>query len=350
MSVGFVIFGTAILILTQAVKQLGGLDLADLAKGLVGVGVLMAELVLFMKVADLSGMGAIKSVGILLLAAAITVLADAVKKLSSINLGDLVKGLSGLAVMLTSIAIFIKAAGNAKNVIATAASLTILGVAMNLFAAAIIKMGNMSWEEMSRGLISLGSALAIVTLAFIALPKNIFIQSLALIDVAGAMLLLSQALKAFSSMSWEEIAKSLTALTVSLGLIIGAFVLLSKTSSIVDSFAFSVLAVSITILAGALKTIGSMSLAQIGIALIGLAGAFTVIGVAATLLTPAIPAILGLAAAIALLGVGVAAIGGGILALSAGLSALAVAGTAGTVALVALVTALIGLIPSAAKL
>jgi tape measure domain-containing protein len=348
-SVGFIVFGAAILILTQAVKQLGGLDLADLAKGLVGVGVLMAELVLFMKVADLSGMGAIKSVGILLLAAAITVLAGAVKKLSSINLGDLVKGLSGLAVMLASIAIFINVAGNAKKVIATAASLTILGVAMNIFAAAIIKMGGMSWEEMSRGLISLGSALAIVTLALMALPNGIFIKSLALMDVAGAMLLLSQTLKAFSSMSWEEIAKSLTALIVSLGVIIGAFVLLSKTSSVVDSLAFSVLSLSIVMLAGALKTIGSMSLAQIGIALIGLAGAFTVIGVAATLLTPAIPAILGLAAAIALLGVGVAAIGGGILALSAGLSALAVAGTAGTVALVALVTALIGLIPSAAK-
>ena len=348
-SVGFVIFGTAILILTQAVKQLGGLDLADLAKGLVGVGVLMAELVLFMKFADLSGMGAIKSVGILLLAAAITVLADAVKKLSSINLGDLVKGLSGLAVMLTSIAMFIKAAGNAKNVIATAASLTILSVAMNLFAAAIIKMGNMSWGEMGRGLISLGSALGIVTLALIALPKNIFIQSLALLDVAGAMMMLAQALKALGEMPWQEIARSLTALTVSLGVIIAAFVMLGKTSSMADSLAFSILATSIIILAGALKTIGSMSLAQIGIALIGLAGAFTVIGVAATLLTPAIPAILGLAAAIALLGVGVAAIGGGILALSAGLSALAVAGTAGTVALVAFVTALIGLIPSAAK-
>jgi len=348
-SVGFVIFGTAILILTQAVKQLGGLDLADLAKGLVGVGVLMAELVLFMKVADLSGMGAIKSVGILLLAAAITVLADAVKKLSSINLGDLVKGLSGLAVMLTSIAIFINVAGNAKNVIATAASLTILGVAMNIFAAAIIKMGNMSWEEMSRGLISLGSALAIVTLALIALPKNIFIQSLALLDVAGAMMILAQALKALGGMSWQEIAKSLTALTVSLGVIIAAFVMLGKTSSLADSLAFSILAASIIMLAGALKTIGSMSLAQIGIALLGLAGAFTVIGVAAMLLAPVIPAILGLAAAIALLGIGVAAIGAGIFLLGTGLTAIAVGGTAAAVALVAVVSALAGLIPMIAK-
>ncbi len=348
-SVGFIIFGTAILILTQAVKQLGQLDLTDLAKGLVGVGVLMAELVLFMKVADLSGMGAIKSVGILLLATAITVLAGAVNKLSSINLADLIKGLSGLAVMLTSIAIFINAAGDAKKVVTTAVSLTILGVAMNIFAAAIIKMGNMSWEEMSRGLISLGSALAIVTLALKALPKNIFIQSLALLDVAGSMMILSQALKALGSISWEEIAKSLTALTISLGVIIAAFVLLGKTSSMADSMAFTILALSITILAGALKTIGSMSLAQIGIALLGLAGAFVVIGAAALLLAPVIPAILALSVAIALLGVGVAAIGAGILALSAGLAALAVAGTAGIVALVALVTSLIGLIPYVAK-
>ena len=81
-------------------------------------------------------------------------------------------------------------------------------------------MGNMSWEEMRRGLISLGSALAIVTLALIALPKNIFIQSLALLDVAGAMMLLAQALKALGGMSWQKIAKSLTALIVSLGVTI----------------------------------------------------------------------------------------------------------------------------------
>jgi tape measure domain-containing protein len=348
-SVGFVIFGTAILILTQAVKQLGGLDLADLAKGLVGVGVLMAELVLFMKVADLSGMGAIKSVGILLLAAAITVLAGAVKKLSSINLGDLVKGLSGLAVMLTTILVFLKLSGNAKHVIATAVSLTILGAAMNIFAAAIIKMGAMSWEQMARGLIALGGALAIITVALIAMPKNIFVMSLALLDIAGAMMMLTVVLDAFASMSWEELGRGLLGLAASLVLVVAAFVALAKTGSIVDSSSFVILALGITLLATALKTIGSMSLVQIGAALLGLAGTFAILGVATTLLTPAIPAILGFSAAIALLGIGIVAIGAGILALSTGLAALAVAGTAGTVALVALVTSLIGLIPYAAK-
>jgi tape measure domain-containing protein len=348
-SVGFVIFGASILVLTQAVKQLGSIDTGDLLKGLLGVGALLVGLAVFMRTTDLSGMGIIRSIGVLILAGAITVLASAVKKLSSINLGEMIKGLGGLAVMLTTILVFLKLSGNAKHVIATAVSLTILGAAMNILAAAIIKMGAMSWEQMARGLVALGGALAIITVALIAMPKNIFVMSLALLDIAGAMMMLAVALDAFASMSWEELGRALLGLAASLVLVVGAFVALARTGSIVDSSAFVILAIGITLLATALKTIGSMSLVQIGAALLGLAGTFAILAVATTLLTPAIPAILGFSAAIALLGIGIVAIGAGILALSTGLAALAVAGTAGTVALVALVTSLIGLIPFAAK-
>jgi tape measure domain-containing protein len=348
-SIGFIIFGGAILVLTQSIKRLGELDLGNLTKGLIGVGILMAELVLFMKYANFSGMGVISSTGILILASAIIILAGAVKKISSINLTDLIKGLTGIAVLLTTISIFIKSAGNAKNVISTAVSLTILGVALNILGAAIIKMGNMSWEGMAKGLLTLGGALGAITIAFMALPKGIFIQSLALLDVAGAIMLLSAALKALGELSWPEIARALTTMFLSLGVIIAAFVLLGKTSSLADSLAFSILAISINILADALKTLGSMSLPQMGVAILGLAAAFGVIGAAAILLTPTIPAILGLAVAVGVLGVSVAAIGTGILALSAGLTALAAAGTAGSVALVALITSIVGLIPYVAK-
>ncbi|MDD2299633.1 MAG: tape measure protein [Fermentimonas sp.] len=348
-SVGFVIFGASILVLTQAVKQLGSIDTGDLLKGLLGVGALLVGLAVFMRTTDLSGMGIIRSIGVLILAGAITVLASAVKKLSSINIGDMIKGLGGLAVMLTTILVFLKFSGNAKHVIATAISLTILGAAMNIFAAAIIKMGAMSWEQMARGLVALGGALAIITVALIAMPKNIFLISIALLDIAGAMMMLTVALNSFASMPWEELGRGLLGLAASLVLVVGAFVALARTGSIVDSSAFVILALGITLLAAALKTIGSMSLVQIGAALLGLAGTFAILGVATTLLTPAIPAILAFSAAIALLGIGVVAIGAGILTLSTGLAALAVAGTAGTVALVALVTSLIGLIPFAAK-
>ena len=48
-ALGLVVFSAAILILTKAVKELGALDITSLAKGLIGVGILLAELALFMK-------------------------------------------------------------------------------------------------------------------------------------------------------------------------------------------------------------------------------------------------------------------------------------------------------------
>lgn len=348
-SVGFVIFGAAMLVLVKAVRQLGEIDLDKLRNGLIGIGVLIAELVIFMKVTDLSGMGALKGAGLVLLAGAILVLTVAVKQLSEIDSKKLATSILGLTGMMAALAIFIKVTGESKHVVASAVSLTILAVAMNALAFAITKMSDIPWDKLKTGLVAFGVTLGAITLALIALPPGVFLKSLALLDVAGAMMILAQALKALAAMTWDEIQRGLTSLVVSLGAIIGAFFLLSKTSSITDSLAFVVLTTSILILANALKILGGMSLQQIGTALLALAGAFVIVGVAATILSPAIPAIMGLAIAISLLGIGVAAIGGGILALSTGLAALAVAGTAGTVALVAFLTALIGMIPHAAK-
>ena len=346
-AIGFVIFAAALNVLTKAVEKLSALNAGNLAKGLIGVGVLMTELVLFMKATDLNKMGVIRSVGILVFAGALNVLALAVKKLADIDPGALIRGLTGIAVILAEIVIFTKTVGNPSGIISTSVALTILGGALILIAKAVTSLGSMSWGEVSRGLIAFGGALLAITLMFKLMPKGILIQSLALLDVAGSMMMLAKALSAMGAMSWDQIARGLTAMTVSLGVIIGAFVLLNKYGSLADSSAFIVMAASVIILAYALKTLGSLSLPQIGTALIGLAGAFAIIGVAAMVLTPLIPAILGLAGAIALLGVGVALIGGGVLALSTGLAALAVSGTAASVALVAMVTGLIGLIPYA---
>lgn len=343
-SVGFIVFGTAILILASAVKKLGALDLGDLTKGLVGVGVLMAELVLFMKAIDLSGMGMIKGLGLLVLAGAIVVLATAVKKISEIDVGALVKGLIGVGVILTELTLFVNFTGDAKRVISTATGLVILGAAIYILAEAITKMGSMTWGETSRGLLTLGGALAMIVVMLNTLPtKNTFLNSLALIDIASAILMLARALEKMGAMSWAAVAKSLIAMGGALGIIVATFAVLKN--GIIDGTALMIMASAIFVLAKSLAILGSMSLAEVGVALLALAGTFVVIGAAGLLLAPIVPGILALGAAIVLLGIGVAAIGGGILALSAGLTALALAGTAGTVALVAMVSGLIGLIP-----
>lgn len=340
---GFILFAVALNILASAVVKLGEIDIVSLTKGLIGVGVLMAELSIFMKVSDLSGMGIFKSIGILILASALVVLSTAVEKFSSIDLGALVKGLFAVGVILAELALFINFTVDANKVITTAIGILILSAALVVLSHAISNLGEMSWEEMIRGLLAMGAALAMITVMLNFMPKNSFINSFALLDIAAALTILAGALKMMGDMSWGSIVKSLTALGVSLGIIMAAFKLVG--TRIIDATTFTIMAVAILILAQALKALGQMSVAQIGASLLALAGVFTVIGVASIVLGPLIPIILGLALAITLLGVGVLAAGVGIGAFAAGLTALAVAGTAAGVALVAIVTSIIGLIP-----
>ena len=77
-----------------AVEDLGALDAGSLAKGLIGVGVLCTELALFLKTTDLDGMGVLKGTGLVLLAASINILADAVGAFGTLDISSLLKGLS----------------------------------------------------------------------------------------------------------------------------------------------------------------------------------------------------------------------------------------------------------------
>ena len=90
------------------------------------------ELALFLKATDLDGMGVLKGTGLVLLAASINILANAVGAFGALDISTLLKGLSAVAVVLTELAVFTKVTANAKHVISTATAMTILGAAMSL--------------------------------------------------------------------------------------------------------------------------------------------------------------------------------------------------------------------------
>ena len=396
---GIIAFSVAIVILANAVEKMSALDTAELTKGLIGVGVLCAELAGFLKLANFDGAGLMKGVGIILLATAINILASAVGKFGSMDVNSLVKGLAGVGVVLTELAIFTKLTSGSTKIISTAIGLTVLGAAMLIFSKAISSMGNMSWEQLGKGLLSMAVALTAVTVAMNFMPSNTILTGVGLIAVATALNILSTALSNMGNMSWEGVAKSLIALAGGLAIIATAMhfmvaalpgaaamlvvapalILLATSLKIMGSMSLAEVGKSILALAGAmtilavgmtamiaalpgaaamlvvsaalaifapvLKTLGSMSLGSIGKGLLALAGIFAVIGVAGLVLAPLTPVILGLSVAITMLGIGCTAISVSILLFSTALSALAISGTAGAAALVAIVTSLISLIP-----
>ena len=197
----------------------------------------------------------------------------------------------------------------------------------------------MDWSQIGKGLVAVGGALAEITLAMRLMPKNTLTVGVGLLAVAGSLTIIGKVVMDMSTMSWEEIGKGMVSLGGSLAIL--AVAMNAMKGTLGASAAMLVMATSLAILTPVLKSLGSMSWIEIAKGLTVLAGSFAVIGVAAGLLSPVIPAILGLSGAIALLGVAALAVGAGIFALSVGLATLAASGVAGAAALVQVVKILI---------
>lgn len=334
-----VIFAAAIKILASVCEQLAKLDWNQLAKGLIGVGVLLAEVSLFLRTAKFSGKSITTATGIVILSAAIKVLASACKDFGEMKWEDIGKGLASIAVLLAEVTAFTKLTGNAKHVISTGVALIAIGAAMKIFASAVKDFSGMQWDEIARGLIAMAGALAAVTIAVNFMPKNMIGIGTGLIAVSAALLILANALNQMGSMSWEEIAKGLITLGGAMAIL--AIGLNAMTGTLAGSAALLVAASALLVLTPVLAILGAMSWSSIVKGLVTLAGAFAILGVAGAVLTPLVPSILALSGSLALIGVAVVGIGAGLSALAVGLTALAAAGTAGATAIVASLTVII---------
>ena len=323
-SVGLVIFAAAIGVLANTVIKLAALDLAGLTKGLIGVGALLTGISIFLNTTNIDGMSMLKGAGILLLAQGISVLATAAGKFAVLDIAALTKGLIGVGVVLAQVAVFVNSTGDASKVISTAIGLTILAGAMNLFANAVTTFGSLPLTSLAKGLAGMAGALIIVQVALTAMPKNIIGTGVGLTVVATALVILSKALETLGGMSIAEIGKSLIALGGALTIL--AVALNAMTSTLPASAAILVAAVALGVLAPVLRSLGSMSIAEIGVALIALAGSFAVIGGAAVLLAPLTPAILTLSVGLLALSAAVAITGAGMVAFAAGITMLANSG------------------------
>ena len=350
-----IIFGAAIKILASACEDLSKLQWDELGRGLTGVGVLFAEIAVFLRVAKFNGKMISTATGIVILSAAMKVLASACKDFGQMEWSEIGKGLAGIGGLLAELAVFTNLAGNAKHVMSTGVALIAIGAAMKIFASAVKDFGQLQWDEIGRGLTAMGGALAEVAIAVNLMPKNMIGIGTGLVIVGGALEIIANCMSKFGGMQWEEIGRGLTVMGGALAEL--AISLNFMKGTLGGSAALLVASGALAVLAPVLSILGALSWEAIAKGLISIAGAFTIIGVAGSVLTPLVPTILALSGAFALIGAGVLTIGAGLLAAGTGLSALAIgftalatAGAAGATAIVAaltdIVTGIAGLIPA----
>ena len=310
-STGLIIFGAAMHVMASALKTIGSIDAEVLGGGLFAMAGILAELAAFMSAAKFGKLGVGTATGIVLLSTALVILSQAVKQFGNLNPDQIIRGLAGIAGILAEITVFSKISGSGLGMIATAAGLTALSGAMLVMSAAMNSLGATQWDELARGLTAMAGGLTILGMA----SKLISGGSLALLGVGVgimsiALLGLNKALVSMGNMSWEQIGKGLLVLASSLTVL--AVAMTAMSGALLGAAAMIVIAGALAILTPQLIALGNMSLGEIGKSLLALAGAFTVIGVAGALLGIVSPLLIAFGAALGVIGIACVACGAGL--------------------------------------
>lgn len=343
-----VIFAAAIKILASVCEDMASLSWEGLAKGLIGVSVLLASVSTFMNKSKFSGKAITTATGIVILASALKIMASACKDFGQMSGDELIKGLGSITAIMVALTAFTKITSGSKGMLSVGIGMLAISAAVKSFASSVKELGSMSWEQLGIGLAAIAGALLAVTLAVNFMPKNIAIVGIGLVIVASAIKTLAGALSTMGGMSGNGAIQSLGVLAGTLAIL--AVGLRVMTGAIAGAGALVVVAGALAVLAPVLLMFGSMSLQTIGTGLLAIAGTFAVVGLAGYLLAPVVPVLISFAQALLIVGAATLAIGAGLSLIGFGIASLAASLTAGAASIVGgltiLITGLIAIIPA----
>lgn len=247
---GMVTVATATLILAGALKIISTIDKDKMFASVIALAAVMAELTAVGAIFSKIGGRFIKgAAGMVAFSASVGILAGTLKQLSNIKSDALAKGLVGIAALCGEMLVVAKLMNGVRFGIGKGAGFVLLASSINLMIPAFNKIASLQWENIGKGLIGIGGALA------------------------------------------EFVA----ALSLTKGTLGGAASLM-------------IMAASVNLLVPAIRGLSELSLSQMGTALLAVAGAFTAMGVAAVILAPVTPVIVALSGSLSALALSIGAL------------------------------------------
>ena len=215
-------FAKAVDMLANAMSTIGNLKWDEIAKGLTGMGGAMAELVAAAKGLSYAKVDLKTAGSLIAMAQAVKMVADPLKKLGNMSWDQVGKGLSAMGGALTEMGTVTGLLGRfGKHNISAAVSMVVTAKSLGDIAKAFNSFSQYSWDEIGRGLSAMGGALGEVGLVTGALGK---IAGFSGILASGSIFITVQSLDdiakvfgEFTQYDWGEIGRGLTAMGGALG-------------------------------------------------------------------------------------------------------------------------------------
>lgn len=243
----------------------------------------------------------LKATTLMQIAFAVAALAGSIVLLSAIDSAKLTKALVAITVMFTQLAGMLYVI-QAMNLGKVGTTLPLLGLGLMSISAAIgmlvipvIALSQLSWEELTRGLVGVVGIMAMfATLGpqLSASSKGMISAGIGLTILAGGITTLSIAVTILGKQDLGTLAKGLG----SVALLLGSLVLFQKfmkadSVGILSGAGILLLATGLVVMAGAVKILATMDIADTAQSLIALAGSLAIITVAMNAMPKNLPVI-----------------------------------------------------------
>lgn len=338
----------AVLLLAGALKVISSIETSKLKSSVEALLVLLAGLTAASLAIDKFG-SKFKTNGFITMATGLLILSASLKVIASIKPEALVGAVISLGLALAGLTAAATALSfmNPVSLAAGGAALLLMANGLLIVSLALKVISSIDPSALTGTVISLGVALAGLTVALTGLsfmnPVTMLAGAGALLIAANAMVILSGSLKILSTLGADGLNTALTAFCVSLLGLAGALLLMR--TALPGAAALIVAAGAIAILAPSLALLAAIPFGSLMAGLLGAAVAIGALAAGAFFLSPLLPLMAGLSGVLAIFGVACLSVGAGVALLATGLSILAVSGVAGATALVSALAIILGAIP-----
>jgi tape measure domain-containing protein len=237
----------------------------------------------------------IRASALLKIAGAVALLTASVVALSLIDSGDLTKALTAMAIGFTQLMgsfaiINTMDVGllNGTTFSAIATGMILLSTAMVILSGAVAILGNMSWAELAKGLTGVTVLLGALTASAIILSKNagsIILASIGLVAMSTAISILAGAVALYATMEWDTLVKGFAGVTAGLLIMAGAMHLMPRDLALRGA-GLILIATAMNILAGAVALFATMEWDTLAKGFAGVAAGLVIIGLAMHLMPP----------------------------------------------------------------
>ena len=269
----------------------------ELSNGLFGIGTLLAMLSQSFKsltksLSKFDSKGVVKAgIAMIAMSIAIKILSKALVEIASLKFTDMLKGLLAIGLGLLELVGILKLLDKTKGSIKSAITMILVAETCKMLGEALASLASLSWDEIGRGLVAMGGALIEIAAITGLLGKLGGMSSLAgaisILIVAKTLDDIYEALKAFGSMSWDEIGRGLVAMggaLTELAVITGLLGKLGGMSSLAGAISILIVALALKPIGKVLSDIGQLSWGEIARGLVGMGGALTELAVITGLL------------------------------------------------------------------